>query len=235
MNGHLDTCPGVSVDCPNEGCNKRYPRRNASSHASICDYQRVPCKYVEVGCTEMPLRKDLKEHEENNALHLKTTIDTVVELKRDVEKLSQKRGHTIMVLCSKLKPKYNSPSFYCKNYKMRLQVDHHKISVYISLAKGKFDDSLQWPFQGIVTIELLNQLEDKNHFQRKVTFLPESSASQRVLDDIRIRRRGFEQFLTDSDIDDMHKKNCQFYVNNNLIFRVSVEIPDYKPWLECDQ
>ena len=40
--------------------------------------------------------------------------------------------------------------------------------MYAYLRKGKYDDYLTWPFTGTATIELLNQLEDKNHFGREL-------------------------------------------------------------------
>ena len=30
----------------------------------------------------------------------------------------------------------------------------------------------------------------------------------------------------------LDKNNCQYLKNNFLVFRVSVEVPDHKPWLE---
>ena len=38
-----------------------------------------------------------------------------------------------------------------------------QVTVAACLMKGDNDDSLTWPFTGIVTIELLNQLENKNY------------------------------------------------------------------------
>ena len=37
------------------------------------------------------------------------------------------------------------------------------VSVYACLMRGKFDDTLKWPFQDHVTIAMLNQLEGNNH------------------------------------------------------------------------
>lgn len=37
------------------------------------------------------------------------------------------------------------------------------LSCYIYFTKGRYDDTLEWPFQGEITIELLNQLEDENY------------------------------------------------------------------------
>ena len=43
------------------------------------------------------------------------------------------------------------------------------VSVYAYLMRGEFDDHLKWPFQGHVTVAMLNQLED-NHHATKIEF-----------------------------------------------------------------
>ena len=37
------------------------------------------------------------------------------------------------------------------------------ITVGTCLMRGEFDSQLKWPFRGTVTIQLVNQLEDKEH------------------------------------------------------------------------
>ena len=46
------------------------------------------------------------------------------------------------------------------------------VSLYACLMSGEYDDVLEWPFQGEITstVEFLNQLEDKNHKKRVLTF-----------------------------------------------------------------
>ena len=73
-----------------------------------------------------------------------------------------------------------SPPFYTHpgGYKMCIKVDADGfddgtdtyVSVFAYLMKGKNDDNLPWPFTGEVTITLLNQLADKNHYTDTVTF-----------------------------------------------------------------
>ncbi len=84
-----------------------------------------------------------------------------------------------------LQSRYKSPSFYCKGYNMNLTVVANEcdIALYVCLLKGKFDNNLTWPFPGTVIIELLNQLEDKNHYQHRLTFPPEEKVGQRVIND----------------------------------------------------
>ena len=43
------------------------------------------------------------------------------------------------------------------------------VSCYICLMTGEYDDTLEWPFQGKVTMEILNH-EDENHKQYTLPF-----------------------------------------------------------------
>ncbi len=99
--------------------------------------------------------------------------------------------------------------------------------------KGDNDDSLSWPFTGTVTVELLNQLEDKNH-HKKTTHIPSRRcASQRVVDGERGEGYGWPKFISHADLAHKPLTNSQYLKDDTLIFRVSAEAPDYKPWLEC--
>ena len=51
------------------------------------------------------------------------------------------------------------------------------VSVYAYLMRGENDNHLPWPFTGTITVELLNQLEDDNHYSDDTTLLPNHKAS----------------------------------------------------------
>ena len=71
-------------------------------------------------------------------------------------------------------------------YKMCLGVDANgngagegtHVSVYTYLMRGQFDSRLKWPFCGTVTIQLVNQLEDKEHRIRNIRCTVSTSATQ---------------------------------------------------------
>ena len=109
------------------------------------------------------------------------------------------------------------------------------VSVYASLMKGDNDHFLTWPFTGTVTLELLNQLEDKNHHKVCVRFQADGAHSRRVVG--RGRERGEEwgvaKFVSHADLTYNRRNNCRYLKDDKLFFRVSVQVPDYKPWLEC--
>ena len=113
--------------------------------------------------------------------------------------------------------------------------DGTHVSVGAYLMKGNNDNSLSWPFTGTVTFKLLNQLEDKNHHQETTTFPADGVYSQRVVDGERAHRGyGRTQFISHADLAHKPLTNTQYLKDDTLIFRVSAEAPDYKPWLECN-
>ena len=247
---HLDSCPNVSTDCPNEGCHKRFPRINATSHAEVCDYQPVTCKYAEVGCTKTLLRKDLKKHEEDNQIHLQITTENTLKLQQQIRRMElrinqlEHKQYTFKIASFKeLKREdksFSSPLYYIKGYKMNLGIYANgdrepkgtHISVYAYLRKGKFDDYLAWPFTGTVLVEILNHLEDKNHYKKILTFPPDNDASKRVESGRGTSGWGYSQFIPHTELEYKSDKNCQYLKDDILVFRVSVDIPDYKPWLD---
>ena len=125
-------------------------------------------------------------------------------------------------------PFYTHP----RGYKMCLSVnakgwgdgeDSH-VSVYIHLMKGEFDDSLKWPFQGDVTIQLLNQLGDGGHHQDTFSF-SNSTGSARFAGRVTAGERGAawgnRQFIPNFQLTYNAKKNRQYLKDGDLCFRVS--------------
>ncbi len=134
--------------------------------------------------------------------------------------------------------KIYSPAFYTSTngYKMCLRIDANgngtgegtHVSVFICLMAREYDDYQAWPFTGTVTIKLLNQLENQSHYLK--TFItPADEYSERVLDSEKRDGRGYSEFISHTDI----AKQSQYLKDDTLIVRVSVEVPDYKQYLEC--
>ena len=89
---------------------------------------------------------------------------------------------------------------------------------------GRYDTSLEWPFMGKVSFTLLNQLEDKNHHTMSVAINNARAAGPPW---------GFATFIPHSALAYDPDKNTQYLKDDTLYFRVSVEVADHKPWLEC--
>ena len=90
-------------------------------------------------------------------------------------------------------PFYTHP----QGYRMQLSVSIHgdgagkgtHMSVFLSLMKGEFDNQLKWPFRGSVTIQLLNQQADTEHYTECITYggAPDQVAD-RVMDERRLAK-----------------------------------------------
>ncbi|XP_011409491.1 PREDICTED: TNF receptor-associated factor 5-like, partial [Amphimedon queenslandica] len=174
---HFDECPDLPIKCSNDGYNEKIPRQSLSSHKEACPKAIIRCEYNTVGWKKKIKREEQEEHnEESMKQHLKAAMkkievllptNQVIKLNQFTEKKEEKE-------------EWYSPGFYTSpgGYKMSLNVDANgngegegtHVSCFICLMAGEYDDTLEWPFQGKVTIELLNQLEDKNHKKGVIRF-----------------------------------------------------------------
>ena len=96
------------------------------------------------------------------------------------------------------------------------------VSVYACLMRGEFDDHLKWPFQGDVTVAVLNQLEDNNHTTYTIPFTGTTNIKVigRVTDGERASGRGYNTFLAHTDLTFNPAKNCQYLKYDCLRFRI---------------
>ena len=112
-------------------------------------------------------------------------------------------------------------------YKMCLGVDANgngagegtHVSVYTYFMRGQFDSCLEWPFCGSVTIQLVNQLEDKEHHTRNIRYTVSTSASRVTIGE-RSGGRGTQTFLLHSALGLSVANNCQYLKDNCLVFRI---------------
>ena len=91
------------------------------------------------------------------------------------------------------------------------------VSIYVYMLKGENDDKLNWPFVGDITIILLNQLEDMNHFSKTLNIKAEY--------DIRPvqgkgKNRGYCNYIPHSELGYNPEKYTQYLKKNTLCFRV---------------
>ena len=119
-----------------------------------------------------------------------------------------------------------SPPFYTGpgGYKLCIRVAANgqgagagtHVSVFVHLMRGEYDDRLVWPFRGDITIQLVNQKSDREHFERTFNF-DNFVFSQRVMAGKIApiaHAQGYVQFFS-------HKSTAQFCTDNDrLKFRV---------------
>ena len=245
---HLESCTKLEVPCPNEGCNDRLPRCDIPEHRKTCPLELVACKYSTIGCEDKLLRNELKDHEDNDQLHLHIAMETILKVQTHLTKAANDQFTFKMANFSQYKEPgkiFLSPPFYTHHggYNMYIRVDANgwgdgadtHVSVFAFLMKGENDDNLIWPFTGVVTVELLNQLADKAHHQNTITY-PEDkddTTNRRVVDGER-GPDGFGRpaFISHADLGPATAR--QFLRDDCLYFRVSVKAsPKTKPWLTC--
>ena len=130
---------------------------------------------------------------------------------------------------------YSQPFYtHPRGYKMCLNVSANgwrkvkgtHVSVYAYLMRGEFDDHLKWPFQGHVTIAMLNQLEDNNHTTYTIRFTNTTNIEVigRVTDGERAPNGwGKPTFIAHTDLTYTPAKNCQYLKYDCLRFRIEVE------------
>jgi TNF receptor-associated factor 4 len=195
----------------------------------------------------LKLQTNLKSSQSSVADLLKSQAIT----KQNVEEILEKRysEHSSLIKFSEFEKSrkdnvnWYSPGFYSSpagGYKMCLNVipngygdsEGTHVSCFIYLMRGDNDDSLEWPFQATVKIELLNQLKDQNHHGVVLTF--DNSTSQdfksRVIEQERSENGlGIKKFFELSSLKDFG----YMYLNDDtLYFRVSVQsCCKFKDWL----
>ncbi|XP_011405861.2 PREDICTED: TNF receptor-associated factor 4-like [Amphimedon queenslandica] len=240
---HLDECPDLPIQCSNEGCDEKIPRRSLASHEETCPKAIVPCEYNTVGCHKVMRREEQEKHnEEAIKQHLKAAVKKI-EVLLPTNQLFKLNEYTEL---KEEEEDWYSPNFHTSpgGYKMSLNVvangdgdgEGTHVSCFINLEAGEYDDLLEWPFQGEVTIELLNQLEDKNHKKDIVTYneSTDDEYKHRVSGGRSTAGLGFMQFISHEELEHNPATNCQYLKDDSLYFRVSVKVTSTsktKPWL----
>ena len=113
-----------------------------------------------------------------------------------------------------------SPHFYThpNGYKMCLGVyatgalsgKGTHLSVYVHVLQGEFDDQLKWPFRGHITVQLVNQEEDKDHVVNTTHFtssIPHNCCKRVMEEGCRGSGRGCGQFLPLTELEPKYLKN----------------------------
>ena len=231
---HITTCTDYILECPNTGCDKRIKRSQMTQHRNECPDEIVSCHHSSIGCSTMIKREELPlHHQERVSSHLDLAVKKIHELTAQANKIPVIK----MQNYSRNKEQWISPGFYVStgSYKMALKVSRigffhvHYLSCGLALLPGEYDDALEWPFKGEVTVELLNQKEDKDH--RKTTFnynkdTPDQHKNRVIPPKVNGEWWGHPQFILEYLLPK--------YLNNNstLYFRISVKINSKtKPWL----
>ena len=97
------------------------------------------------------------------------------------------------------------------------QLEGHYVSVLLHMMKGKFDDLLEWPFRGIITIQLLDQEGEEDHWTQEIHFTdrtPNEVANRVMEGEMSKTGWGRFQFIQHNLL------TPEYLKNNRLCFRV---------------
>ena len=232
---HPKVCPEVVTKCTNRCCLKRLKRRNMPSHLEACPKQVIDCPFKGMGCSFTSKREDLVRHVEKEVTaHMELVAQRVCHptlppdsvLKLNKITLDEAPGTSIY-----------SDSFYSGRggYKLRLNVYPNKsgyVGVYLQLLPGPNDDTLQFPMRGKFTITLLNQNQDRNHFQEVLDLNERSDNSFNRQFKENGTGWGYSKFILHSSLSFNPVTNTQYLKNSTLYFIVKCEASSQtKPWL----
>lgn len=122
-----------------------------------------------------------------------------------------------------------SPMFYThkKGYKMCLKILPNTtidgtayVSVFSHLLPGPYDTNLRWPFCGMIVVEVVNQLQDDQHYKMKISYKGQSEGvAGPMVNCERSGGLGFSEFISHKKLE--KRRNCQYLRNNCIRIRVS--------------
>ena len=115
-----------------------------------------------------------------------------------------------------------------KGYHFRLKVDANgwcggAVAVVVSIVKGDYDDQLQWPFEGVITVQILNHIRNSAHSIVKVfTFSGGGYECQRVLDEAQPEYGCWcNRFIMHKSLHYNPVRQTQYLTNDSLLFLVN--------------
>ena len=251
----------VSCKYANIGCEVKLKRKDMRAHEeddkihlhlALDAVAELKDKNVQLQDTSLHLQEKLQDTNLQLRDNISQLQDTIGKLEYGLQlanykiqfsskEKKKKKEQEINIMTFKLTDCYHkvendeefkSPSFYTspEGYHMSVIVYANgngrgrgtHVSVFVYIVEGKNDSKLKWPFIGNVKIELLNQLEDDSHHIKTVAFKVAQVGSS----------VGYCWFIPHSKLNHNPSNNTQYLKDDTLYFRVSVEVPDHKPWLE---
>ena len=237
MQSHPAKCPDVEIKCTNIGCSTKIYRRQQVAHENVCSKAVISCPYSVVGCDYPMYRKDLQKHlrERADRHHLEATdmadlLRKKIALVREDIAFKSSPPYTFKMIgyerMKEHRQKWTSPAFYSQpgGYKMRMTVHpgglgdvKDCLSLYISVIPGHQDGELYWPFVAIVGVQLLNQVENKEHYSK---FLRLVAAMAPVDEEEECNRRGISDFIAHDRLE-KKTRTCLYVDGGCVYFRIS--------------
>ena len=174
---HLQECAKMEDVCPNEGCTERALRCDLPKHREECPRQLVLCKYAYLGCEVTLPREEMTDHQKTPHHYQLQHECNYVRLSVAPTVDTEFKDGSWLRIC------YENDKLYCRwEY---------------------FPAAPLW-YSRTITLEILNQLEDNNHFQHRFTLV-----------------KGHTEEISLSFLGHNSAINCQYLKDDELYFRVS--------------
>ena len=162
---------------------------------------------------------------------LQTTESEVAALKeelkkqkRRVDRLVNHPGFPVDYYVIRTNRPVYLPAFYTHphGYRMRLWVSPNgygagkgtHVSIMTYVLDGPFDDYLNWPFQGMITIQIVNQVGDHDHVEEIIDYT--DNTPKRFTDGW-----GYHDFLAHNELQYNAERQTQYLKDNTLHIRVT--------------
>ena len=226
MTNHLPECPQQPVLCPQE-CGLSPKRMDMDAHkANDCPKTTIKCEIQ--GCEERRLRRDMPAHNEEYAVqHTQLLSQKVRELEEEAQQKKREQNARYLPITLTMTDfeqhldagdLWTSRLFYTQNEGYALYLTVYaggygiakfmdEISVYVHIARGEYDDQLDWPCQVHIQVSLLNQQQNEEHLTKFVGIRAERTAKR--------HSQGWPRFAKQRNVQQ------QFVKDNCLKFRVS--------------
>lgn len=247
-------CPLEKVECEfgYAGCKARVLRKDMTAHVEGSFLQHLSLlSKVSTSLLQSNHAKDrqiAQLRKDNKAL--KHKIEDLKATHKKAVKVLEEKLQKIQALVTPVLPmditvpnvdhlkqtsiRWFSPPFYNapNGYKMCLRVDANgvgigkgsHVSVMIHFQAGEYDETLQWPFQGTVTVRLLNQRENSQHHEVTIPFTdatPQDTRSRVESGSMSSWGWGCQTFVAHSNLQYQPERNREYCSNNCLHFVVS--------------
>ena len=229
----LEGCSFTVISCPlsHIGCKMKLFRKDIKVHVNdnLLDHIMKQTTLVQTLVQDNTILnkqlqsvKEEKQHLEQHMMELEREVKQLKVTYQVVSHTGQPIGPVEFTMTNFEQHKtdgdrWYSPPFYTNphGYKMCLAVfangygrgEGTHIGVSTHVMRGEFDDQLKWPFQGNITIQLLDQEGDKGHVVKKIN-IHDNEYANRVTEGERNNVGiGLENFLPHTDLQPKHLKN----------------------------
>ncbi|XP_064385189.1 TNF receptor-associated factor 4-like [Halichondria panicea] len=235
----VDECPLTTINCDfnHVGCAVKLPRQDMPKHDN--NSLSAHMSLLATSHAKLILENEISSArqkaefnilvEENKQLRMKIT--ELAPLQQMLTVNSKSLGAPVLTMTNFQQHKRDDDSWYSppvythhQSYKICLRVDANgwgigkgtHVSVFVCLMRGEFDNSLKWPFRGVISYQLLNQVNGKDHKTNTVTYDDKVSneCCTRVTEGERGGGRGQPQFIAHTELEPNYLRN------DTLLFQI---------------